>query len=154
MTTQPYPLMMWVAQIDPNKNAGEFWDALAIPPRAAFYLTVTVAMELRLADSGSLVTTRFTDPTPAAPTATDTIVQIGGHVRGPQVEGLRAQANLVNAANDKATLPNPVEAAKFKRGDIVLLTQMTNKDRVTVINVTGDTLTFGTKLINTYTGGN
>src|SRR5690242_15830063 len=76
MTTQPYPLMMWVAQIDPNKNAGEFWDALAIPPRAAFYLTVTVAMELGLADSGSLVTTRFTDLTPAAPTAADTIVQI------------------------------------------------------------------------------
>lgn len=154
MTTQPYPLVMWVAQIDPNKNAGEFWDALAIPPRAAFYLTVTVAMELGLADSGALVTTRFTDLTPAAPTAAETMVQIGGYVRGPQVAALRAQANLVNAANDKANLPNPVEAAKFRPGDIVLLTQMTNNDRVTVINVTGATLTFGTKLVNTYTGGN
>ena len=46
LVNQPYPLQVWVAQIDPNKNAGEFWDALAIPPRPAFYLTVTIAMEL------------------------------------------------------------------------------------------------------------
>src|SRR5262245_49403028 len=31
---------------------------------------------------------------------------------------------------------------------------MANKERVTVINVTGDTLTFGTKLVKAYAGGN
>ena len=30
------------------KNAGEFWDALAVSPRPAFYLTVTLAMDLGL----------------------------------------------------------------------------------------------------------
>jgi len=39
-----HPDINVVAQFDPNKNAGEFWDALAIPPRPAFYVTVTVAM--------------------------------------------------------------------------------------------------------------
>lgn len=37
LTTQPFPLTTMVAQMDANKNAGEFWNALGIPPRPAFY---------------------------------------------------------------------------------------------------------------------
>jgi hypothetical protein len=154
LTSQIYPPQMWVAQIDPNKNAGEFWDALAIPPRPAFYVTVTIAMDLGLADSGPLVTTRLTGVTPGDQATAETMIQIGGQVLGPPVAALRAQTNLVNAAIDKATLPNPAQAAQFKRGDIVLLTQAAKNDRASVANVTGATLTFETKLTNSYTGGN
>ena len=57
LTNQPFPVPMYVAQLDPNKNAGEFWDALNRAPRPAFYLTVTIAMSLGLQVDGSLVTT-------------------------------------------------------------------------------------------------
>ena len=41
-----------VAQMDPNKNAGDFWFALGIPPRPAFYLVATIAMDLDLKSKG------------------------------------------------------------------------------------------------------
>jgi hypothetical protein len=110
-------------------------------------------MDLGLQDSGPLVTTRFTGVTPGDQAAAETMIQIGGRVLGPQVAALRAQSTLVNAAVDKATLSNPAEAAKFQRGDIVLLTEAAKNDRVTVANVSGTTLTFETKLLNSYTGG-
>ena len=95
LLNQLYPPPIYVAQVDPNKNAGEFWDALAIPPRPAFYLTVTVAMELGLQESGSLVTTHFTGFDPGNGTATETLVQIGGRVLGPEVVAVRAEASPV-----------------------------------------------------------
>jgi uncharacterized protein DUF4255/carboxypeptidase family protein len=60
LANQPFPVPMFVAQLDPNKNAGEFWDALHIPPRPAFYLTVTIAMDLGLQVDGPIVTTTIT----------------------------------------------------------------------------------------------
>src|SRR5262252_1280721 len=57
LVSQPFPLQTIVAQVDANKNAGEFWSALGIPPRPAFYLTVTVALELAVLEQGPLVTT-------------------------------------------------------------------------------------------------
>ena len=86
LLNQLYPPPMLVAQVDPNKNAGEFWDALAIPPRPAFYLTVTIAMELGLQDSGALVTTRFTGFAPGRSIPFETLIQIAGRVLGPEVE--------------------------------------------------------------------
>jgi hypothetical protein len=80
LTTQIYPLLMWVAQVDPNKNAGEFWDALAIPPRPAFYLTVTIAMDLGLQDSGPLVTTKSANVQSGFEGAAESQVQIGGSI--------------------------------------------------------------------------
>jgi hypothetical protein len=41
----PLPPTM-VAQFDPDKDSGEFWTALGIPPRPAISLVVTVAMDL------------------------------------------------------------------------------------------------------------
>jgi hypothetical protein len=52
-----YPAPTMVAQMDPNKNAGDFWFALNVPPRPAFYLTVTIALDLNLVVEGPLVTT-------------------------------------------------------------------------------------------------
>ena len=43
---QPFPPPTMVAQMDADKNAGEFWTALGNPPRPAFYAVVTVAMDI------------------------------------------------------------------------------------------------------------
>ena len=61
LLNQPFPVPMYVAQFDPNKNAGEFWDALSIAPRPAFYLTVTIAMDLGMQVDGPVVTTTLTN---------------------------------------------------------------------------------------------
>src|SRR6266566_4862553 len=55
LANQLYPPPTLVAQMDPNKNAGDFWIALGIPPRPAFYLTVTIAMLLGVEAEGQLV---------------------------------------------------------------------------------------------------
>jgi Pvc16 N-terminal domain/Carboxypeptidase regulatory-like domain len=52
-----YPLPTMVAQLDPNQHAGDFWTAMGIPPRPAFYLTVTTELPLTLPIEGPLVTT-------------------------------------------------------------------------------------------------
>jgi hypothetical protein len=52
-----YPLPTMVAQLDPNQHAGDFWTAMGISPRPAFYLTVTVELPLPLPVEGPLVTT-------------------------------------------------------------------------------------------------
>jgi hypothetical protein len=43
---QPYPPPTVVAQHAGNQDVSEFWHSLGIPPRPAFTLTVTVAVEL------------------------------------------------------------------------------------------------------------
>jgi hypothetical protein len=63
-----------VAQLDPNKSAGDFWFALGISPRPAFYVVVTIAMDLDLTLEGPLVTTRFTN------VGEEQWTQIGGRV--------------------------------------------------------------------------
>jgi hypothetical protein len=42
---QPYPLPAVVAQVKEGQGMGLFWSALGIPPRPAFSLTVTIAMQ-------------------------------------------------------------------------------------------------------------
>ena len=61
LASQLYPPPTMVAQMDLNKNAGEFWSALGIPPRPAFYLVATITMDLDLKVEGPLVTTRSTE---------------------------------------------------------------------------------------------
>jgi Pvc16 N-terminal domain len=153
LANQLYPPQMWVAQIDPNKNAGEFWDALAIPPRPAFYLTVTIGMELGLQDTGALVTTRFTGIDPGTGTVDETLVQIGGRVLGPPVTVVRAQATLVNASGNQATVTTAADLANFRPGDIVLLEQGATRERATIAGISGVTITFQTNLVNTFGGG-
>jgi hypothetical protein len=42
---QPYPLATMVAQTREGQPMGQFWSALGIPPRPAFSLTVTIAVD-------------------------------------------------------------------------------------------------------------
>jgi hypothetical protein len=78
----PFPPPTMVAQMDPNKNAGEFWNALGIPPRPAFSLTVTIALDLaREAPVGPPVVTKQLDIGPLPPGAFETLFQIGGTIR-------------------------------------------------------------------------
>ncbi len=153
LTIQPFPLATMVAQMDANKNAGEFWSALGIAPRPAFYLTVTIALELSLEDTGPLVLTHFTDVTPGQGVAQETLAQIGGRVLGPQVTVARAQATLVNASANQATVTLAGDAANFRPGDIILLAQGTTRERATTVSISGATITFQTNLVNTFTGG-
>jgi hypothetical protein len=80
LANQPYPPPTMVAQMDPNKNAGDFWFALGIPPRPAFYLVVTIAMDLGLTIEGPLVTTRFTNVEAGTGAEEEQWAQIGGRV--------------------------------------------------------------------------
>jgi hypothetical protein len=43
---QPFPLPVMVAQLKEDQSSGQFWTALGIPPRPAFSLTATIAMDL------------------------------------------------------------------------------------------------------------
>lgn len=58
---QPFPVTLFTALPDNRLNIGEFWSALGIPPRAAFTLTATVALDLAPAiPAGPPVTTAMT----------------------------------------------------------------------------------------------
>jgi hypothetical protein len=46
LANPPFPPPTLVAQAKGENNVGEFWSALGIPPRPAFYFTVTIALEL------------------------------------------------------------------------------------------------------------
>jgi hypothetical protein len=75
-----YPPPTMVAQLDPNQHAGDFWAALGVAPRPAFYLTVTVELAIDPAGlSGDLVTTRFTRFR-TAEGEDEPWIQIGGRV--------------------------------------------------------------------------
>jgi hypothetical protein len=52
-----YPLPTMVAQADPNQAAGDFWTAMRIAPRPAFYLVVTTELPLSFPTEGPVVTT-------------------------------------------------------------------------------------------------
>ena len=74
-----YPPPTMVAQLDPNQHAGDFWAALGVAPRPAFYLTVTVELTTGDGLSGDLVTTR-TSRFRAVATDDQPWVQVGGRV--------------------------------------------------------------------------
>jgi hypothetical protein len=153
LANQIYAPPMYVAQVDPNKNAGEFWDALAIPPRPAFYLTVTIGMELGLQETGALVTTRFTGFDPGDGSTPETLVQIGGRVLGSEVVAVRAEASPVAANGNTATLPDAAAASAFQRGDIVLITEGATAEQATVQSVAGAVITLETNLANVFNAG-
>src|SRR5215510_15651622 len=88
LANQLYPPPTMVAQMDPNTNAGDFWFALGIPPRPAFYLVVTIAMDLDLTVKGPLVTTRFTNVDAGAGADEEQWAQIGGRVATAGGEGI------------------------------------------------------------------
>ena len=85
---QPFPLPMAVAQMHDDTNMGQFWTALGISPRVAFFLTVTLAMDAGLPSSGFLVTTRSTSTATEAGAPDPSWVQIGGRALDPSGAGI------------------------------------------------------------------
>lgn len=78
----PFPPPTLVAQARADNNAGEFWSALGIPPRPAFHLTVTIALELgMLTLEGPPVVTKEITVSEIAGGVLDTWFEIGGTVR-------------------------------------------------------------------------
>ena len=77
-----YPLPTMVAQVDPNQHAGDFWTAMGIAPRPAFYLVVTTELPLGPPDEGPLVTTADADYLQAGqPASREEWISFGGQVR-------------------------------------------------------------------------
>lgn len=69
------------------------------------------------------------------------------------VAAVRAQATLVAASNNEATVTVAAEAANFCPGDIVFLEQGATSERATIDSISSATITFRTNLTNSYTGG-
>jgi hypothetical protein len=84
---QPFPPPTLVAQMNSDKNMGEFWTALGSAPRPGFYLIVTIAMDLGVnAPEGPPVVTKEIKLRRMAPAggptpAPETVFEIGGTVR-------------------------------------------------------------------------
>ena len=84
---QPFPPPTLVAQISGDKNMAEFWSALGTAPRPAFYVTATVAMDLRLevAEGPPVVTHEMrivrASPEGVPPPVLQDVFEIAGVVR-------------------------------------------------------------------------
>ena len=77
-----YPLPTMVAQMDPNQHAGDFWTAMGIAPRPAFYLIVTTELPLSFPTEGPLVTTADVGYLQAGqPASREEWISFGGQVR-------------------------------------------------------------------------
>lgn len=79
---QFYPLPTMVAQMDPNQHAGDFWTAMGIAPRPAFYLVVTTELPLSFPTEGPVVTTADVGYLQTGqPTSREEWINFGGQVR-------------------------------------------------------------------------
>ena len=135
MVDQIYPPQVWVAQKDTYKNNSEFWFALGIPPRPAFHLIVTVALELLREEAGSLVTTTITEYLQTGQTPPgDVLVQIGGEVRSPARAVAVGSATVTNIAGRTIDVNTP---AVFRVGDIIT---RTGTSRAQIVQIQGNTL--------------
>lgn len=84
MVGQPFPPPLWTAQMEANKNSvGEFWSALGISPKSAFYVTATIAMDLDVqVEAGPpVVTKELILKDKEVPAVEERVYQIGGTVR-------------------------------------------------------------------------
>jgi hypothetical protein len=81
LVNQAYPPPIHVAQADPNRDAADFWTAMGIAPRTAFYLLATITMDLDIEVEIPLVTTtiaRYRQGTDSA--AGEELININGFV--------------------------------------------------------------------------
>jgi Pvc16 N-terminal domain/Carboxypeptidase regulatory-like domain len=97
---QPFPLPMWVGQMNGVKEPGEFWTALEQPPRPSLNLMVTIAMDLGVeVPEGPLVITKDMRLLQKnKPTTQERWFQIGGTIFAaisPPNEVSGAQVRLV-----------------------------------------------------------
>ncbi len=106
---QPFPPPTLVAQMNSEKNMGEFWTALGSPPRPAFYVVVTIAMDLAVQVSeGPPVVTRELRlrrkmPPGVAEPLLATVFEIGGMVRDAGTLAVIANAQVTLLESGRAT---------------------------------------------------
>jgi hypothetical protein len=96
LAVQPFPLPTMVAQADGNRSNGEFWSALGMPPRPAFTVTVTIAMDLSLSlQEGPPVSTKEIRLQQIAPAGVmESVFSIGGTVRDAATTAVIAGAGM------------------------------------------------------------
>jgi hypothetical protein len=84
MVNQPFPVHLWVAQHDESRSLGEFWSALGVPPRSAFQVSVTIALDLQeepVVGPTVSTSTIILDDDLLPPTPGETTRTIGGTIR-------------------------------------------------------------------------
>jgi uncharacterized protein DUF4255/carboxypeptidase family protein len=105
------PTLLHVAQTDPNRDAGDFWMAMGIAPRAAFYVMATIPMEVGVELDVPIVTTviaHYPDPDGSGPPRE--LININGFVFAPNGDPLRqAQVHIEPATAGPASF-TPDEA--------------------------------------------
>lgn len=101
----PFPPPTLVAQPKADNNAGEFWSALGIPPRPAFQLTVTIALELGLEnpEGPPVVTKEITLSAITGVPEFDHWFEIGGTVRDGVTPVPDAEVTLVETGATTVT---------------------------------------------------
>jgi len=101
----PFPPPTLVAQPKADNNAGEFWSALGIPPRPAFQLTVTIALDLDLEtpEGPPVVTKEITLSDITGATEIDHWFEIGGTVRDGATPVPDAEVTLVETGATTVT---------------------------------------------------
>lgn len=98
------PTLLQVAQTDPNRDAGDFWMAMGIAPRAAFYVLTTVPMDLGVELDIPIVTTtiaRYPDPNGAG--VPRELININGFVFDPGGKPLAEARVQLTPGEDTAT---------------------------------------------------
>ncbi|WP_405864094.1 Pvc16 family protein [Streptomyces sp. NBC_00005] len=117
-----YPLPTMIAQLDPNQHAGDFWAAMGIAPRPAFYLTVTTELPVGFPVEGPLVTAAVVNYQQDAEAGTrETLVDFGGTVRtavGDPVAGAWVRLDPIgwtatSDADGRFTFTRVVQASGF-----------------------------------------
>jgi hypothetical protein len=116
---QPFPPPTLVAQMDANKNAGEFWTALGSTPRPAFYLSVTISMALGLeTPEGPPVVTKEMIlkkkmPTGIAEPVLADFFEIGGTVRNANTLAVIANAQVTILELQRAAITDVAGRFRF-----------------------------------------
>jgi hypothetical protein len=130
-------------------NPAEFWTALGSRFRVALPFRATISVPVFDPVFDHIVLEKRTGFGPTIGAIEETLVQIGGRVLGPAT-AVRAQALLTGASNQAATLQTAGNAALFRPGDIVLLTDAGNAAhtaRATIAALNGGTITFARALL-------
>lgn len=122
LADQPFPPPTLVAQMNSEKNVGEFWTALGSPPRPGFYVVVTIAMDLavQVSEGPPVVTKemrlkRKMPPGVAEPLLT-TVFEIGGTVRHAMT--LAAIPNAQVTLLELARVATTDEEGRFRFDDL------------------------------------
>lgn len=104
LITQQYAPLTLVARMDNKPNIGEFWTALGTPPRPAFTLLATIAMEfpLELPEGPPVVTKQISLEIKDVPGTHETVFEIAGTVRDAATLAPIAEAEVTLLEFDRA----------------------------------------------------